>query len=351
MIEKRYQIHIATCFNDVAAERLKIENVLLNFGVFPWSFSEKRTSLNTARARKQIDDCDYIIFIVSNCYGDLSASGISYLHLDFIYALNKGKTILSFVDNQVVQKEPSFNHEIQPNLAEKLVSFKQLLKRESSYFHEYNQTNLLELERGVKSIFSNAVKEKPALGWIRPNQQEQGAGYAQKVEIERLRAKIELLEQQISKASKTSQLSSITADVVSTNSPKITEQDRVAINYRTHAYQDGNFKDIHPVRELSWNQVLKILAPHFHRPALESTFMRALNEYLESTGLEMAREFLPRAHAVDRTHIDQHSLQQIKLQMKWNNWIVPQPNVTGSNRIYWALTPEGQRHLSTSTIS
>lgn len=345
MVEKRYQIHLATCFNDVAAERLKVENVLLNFGVFPWGFSEKRTSLNTSRARKQIDDCDYIMFIVSNCYGDLSASGISYLHLDFIYALNKGKTILSFIDGQSHLKQANFNAELQTNVEDKLASFKQLLKRESSYYYEYNNNNLLDLERGVKNLFSTAVKEKPAIGWIRP-QPASDLSNSNQFEIDRLRARVQLLEQQLVLKSTPSSVH----DVLNDTGAETSEQEVVSIAYRTHAYQDGNFKDIHPTRELNWNQILKILAPHFHRPALESAFMRALNEYLESTGLEVAREFLPRAHAVDRTHIDARSLQQIKLQMKWNNWIVPQPNVTGSNRIYWALTPEGQRHLSTSTI-
>ena len=344
MSEKRYQIHIATCFNDVAAERLKVENVLLNLGVFPWGFSEKRTSLNTARARKQIDDCDYVIFIVSNYYGDLSASGISYLHLDFIYAINKGKTILSFIDSQAHLK-PTYTSDIQINVEDKLSTFKQLLQRESTYAYEYSHTNLLDLERGVKNLFSTAIREKPALGWIRPT--EQVGEHNQQAEMDRLRLKIQILEQQLVKA----QVTPVITSRIESSAANLSQQETISVNYRTHAYQDGNFKDLHPVRELSWNQILKILAPHFHRPALESTFMRALNEYLESTGLEVAREFLPRAHAVDRTNIDSHSLQQIKLQMKWNNWIVPQPNVTGSNRIYWALTPEGQRHLSTSTIS
>ena len=348
MAEKRYQIHIATCFNDVAAERLKVENVLLNLGVFPWGFSEKRTSLNTSRARKQIDDCDYVIFIVSNCYGDLSASGISYLHLDFLYALNKGKTILSFVDSKAHLK-PSYTAEIQINVDDKLQTFKEFIKRESTYYYEYNHSNLLDLERNVKNLFSTAIKEKPALGWIRPQQQPEHG--SQQLEIDRLRLKIQLLEQQLSKVQSNKPHSlNIFSDPI-TNTDTGSQQETITINYCTHAYQDGNFKDIHPVRELSWNQILRILAPHFHRPALESTFLRALNEYLQATGLDAAREFLPRAHAVDRTNIDSHSLQQIKLQMKWNNWIVPQPNVTGSSRIYWALTPEGQRHLSASTIS
>ena len=342
MVEKRYQIHIATCLNDVVAERLKIENVLLNFGVFPWGFSEKRTSLNTSRARKQIDDCDYAIFIVSNCYGDLSASGISYLHLDFIYALNKGKTILSFVDLDA-HLQPEYNSESHSQSGSKLEGFKQLLKRESTYYHAYNHTNLLELERNVKLLFSQAVREKPGVGWVRPtstiNTSQNGST------VEQLQHKIEMLEHEIAR------LQPFTGnDFDFSDSIEGSDQESVLINYRTHAYQDGNFKDLHPTRELTWAQVLRVLAPHFHRPTLESTFMRALNEYLETTGLEIARQYLPRAHAVDRTHIDPRSLQQVKLQMKWNNWIVPQSNTSGGSRVYWALTSEGQKQALVATM-
>lgn len=120
----------------------------------------------------------------------------------------------------------------------------------------------------------------------------------------------------------------------------------MAISYRTHAYQDGNLKDIHPHREIAWLKILQVLAPHFSEATLENTFLRVLNQYLEETALEDAKAVLPRAHAVARTQIDTRCLQQIKLQMKWNNWIVPQPELGSGTRIYWKLTPEGGRLLT-----
>lgn len=104
MSDKRYHVFISTAFQGVEAERLKLEYTLLNLGVFPWQFNEPRNSLNTAQARRQMVECDYVVFVLSDFYGELSASGISYLHLDFSYAVNKKKpfSVLS-ISNRVAK--------------------------------------------------------------------------------------------------------------------------------------------------------------------------------------------------------------------------------------------------------
>lgn len=332
MTEKRYHVYISTSFyGDVKAERLKMEYVLLNIGVFPWEFNERRTSLNTAQARRQIDDCDYVIFLLGGKYGDVSASGISYMHLDFLYALNKQKTILSFID-AVPEQRTALEQETTPDMVKKFTSFREQMKNESQYCIEYN--GLLDLERAVRNTFVKAMRETPALGWVRPKDND-----VLQQEIQRLRKKVAKLEQSLIQ----------TAYEINTPATEVssgTKDEKISVGYRTHAYQDGNLKDIHPQRQMTWMQLLNILAPHFKQPTLENSFLRILNHYLESTALDDAREVLPRAHAVARTQIDARSLQQIKLQMKWNNWIVPQHDSDSGSRIYWELTAEGQRLIA-----
>lgn len=341
MVEKRYQVYIASSYNDVVNERLKVENSLLSSGFFPWEFSERRTSLNTAKSRQQMDESDYVIFVLSGRYGDLSASGISYLHLDFLYAANKNKTIISLVDAHPERKLRE-EQETDEDLIKKLIAFKGVLKRESDYFHQY--TNILDLERACKSLLTSAISEKPALGWVRPQPQDEKS---MSNEVQRLRTKVNELEKQLAA---TSALHTIAAEHLNQDQMQTySQEEKLILNYRAHAYQDGNLQDIHPQREMSWGQILQVLAPHFKRPTLESSFIRALNDYLETTALEDARLFFPRTHAVARAQIDVRSLQQIKLQMKWNNWIVPQPANAASTRVYWALTQEGQKHLTSSS--
>lgn len=331
MSEKRYHVYISTSLNDdVKTERLKLQNALLNMGVFPWEFTERRTSLNTAQARRQIDDCDYVVFLLGAKYGDLSASGISYMHLDFLYALNKQKTILSFID-AAPESRPESERESQPDILRKFHAFREQLKSDSESCTSYN--SYLDLERAVRSDFAKIVKEKPALGWVRPKNNDVFVS-----EVQRLRQKVTELEQRLVQTKNQAVLTQLPENIT-------TESQTVFIHYRTHAYQDGNFKDLHLQHEMTWLQLLQILAPHFKQNAAEITFLQALNEYLTHIALADAQVELPRAHAVARTQIDVRCLQQIKMQMRVNGWIVPQSEPS-SPRVYWQLTTEAEKLLA-----
>lgn len=322
MSDKRYHVFISTAFQGVEAERLKLEYTLLNLGVFPWQFNEPRNSLNTAQARRQMDECDYVVFVLSDFYGELSASGISYLHLDFSYAVNKKKTILSFVNQQ-----PS--SETDPEMIKKRNGLIDLLKSQSEYFQHYN--GLLDFERNLRNAFQKAKSEFPALGWVRPKSND-----VLQSEVVRLREKVAELEQSLIRA----------RQEVSYSQNEQAEQQSFQLSFRTQAYQDGNLKDVAVQKELTWVQALKILAPHFRQPTLEMHFIKVVNAYLEEVALTEVNKIMPRVHAVARTQVDSRSLQQLKLQMKWNNWIIPQAEIGSGTRIYWRLTPEGERALN-----
>lgn len=327
MSDKRYHIFISTAFNGVEAERLKLEYTLLNLGGFPWQFNEPRNSLNTAQARRQMDECDYVIFVLDDEYGELSASGISYLHLDFLYAVNKQKPILSFMSSKT-------STEKDPEIIKKRQGFVDLLKSESEYFQEYS--SLLDFERQVRNIFQKAKTEYPVLGWVRPKSND-----VLQNEIVRLREKVADLEQSLIR----------TRQEASFSQSDQNEQQKFNLHYRTQAYQDGNLKDITPQIELTWLEALKILAPHFKQPTLEMNFIKVMNNYLEGIALEEARKVMPRVHAVSRTHVDTRSLQQLKLQMKWNNWIIPQSDIGSGTRVYWRLTADAERVLNKINVN
>jgi hypothetical protein len=76
-----------------------------------------------------------------------------------------------------------------------------------------------------------------------------------------------------------------------------------------------------------------------------------MNNYLEGIALEEARKVMPRVHAVSRTHVDTRSLQQLKLQMKWNNWIIPQSDIGSGTRVYWRLTADAERVLNKVNVN
>lgn len=339
MAEKRYYVYISTSFEHVKAERMKLQVALIDLNMFPWEFNDRRTSLNTALIRKQIDESDYVIFLIGAKYGDLSASGISYPHLDFLYAMSKQKNIICFVD-ALVMPRPAHERETNLEIQRKFHDFKLLLKKEVKFYYEF--TNTQDLERNVKKKLQQIFKDEPAVGWVRPK--SNGVLHNEIVRLKQQNAELKL-ELEKNKYQATPVMTS--NGVMQVNTPMmLSKTEKFVVQYRTHAYQDGNLKELYPQREMTWHQILKVLASHFTTPAIEANFQRVLNYYLENTALADARESLPRVHAVARTQIDEHCLQQIKLQMKWNNWIVPELQGKYGNRNYWQLTQEGQRQLT-----
>ncbi|KAF1016592.1 MAG: hypothetical protein GAK29_04499 [Acinetobacter bereziniae] len=87
---------------------------------------------------------------------------------------------------------------------------------------------------------------------------------------------------------------------------------KMIIDYRMHAYQDDNFKELSPAREMTWAELLKILSVEFRKPTPEDFFSKVLNDYLNNTGLTDAQVVMPRAHAVSRAQINIRSLHTIK---------------------------------------
>ena len=88
MLDKRYQVFISTSGSEMQPERMILAQTLVGMGFFSWGL-EQRTPLSTAFARRQIDDCDYVIILLGSSYGEQSVSGVGYMHLEYIYAVTK----------------------------------------------------------------------------------------------------------------------------------------------------------------------------------------------------------------------------------------------------------------------
>ena len=96
MLDKRYQVFIITSGKEMQPERMVVSQTLIGMGYFSWGL-EQRTPLSTAFARRQIDDCDYVLLLLGSQYGEQSVSGVSYMHLEYIYAVTKQKPIIVFM--------------------------------------------------------------------------------------------------------------------------------------------------------------------------------------------------------------------------------------------------------------
>lgn len=330
MLDKRYQVFISTSGAEMQPERIILSQTLVGMGFFSWGL-EQRTPLNTAFARRQIDDCDYVVILLGSQYGEQSVSGVGYMHLEYIYAVTKQKPIIVFMHEDPASRDPSL-HDTKPELQEKFKEFSQLLQQEADQVFCYR--TLRDLEMAVRLNMPQMLERYPVSGWVRPQNTQ-----ALHDEIDQLKAKVAQLERDGGTREVDPFLSL----------PKVSMHEVFSFEYRMHAYQDGNFKELKVQKRLTWAQLLAILGSTFINPTPEEFFSKRMNEYLNETGLEDARAEMPRAHAVARAQINIRALHSLKLQMRQNDWIVPSGR-DDRQRLLWQITPKAQKLLDSNLL-
>ena len=330
MLDKRYQVFISTSGSDMQPERMTLSQTLIGMGFFSWGL-EQRTPLSTAFARRQIDDCDYVIMLLGSQYGEQSVSGVGYMHLEYIYAVTKQKPIIVFMHEDPESRDLCL-HDHKPELREKFQEFRKLLQNEVDQIFTYR--SLRDLELAVRLNMSQMLERYPVQGWVRPQDTQ-----ALHDEIDQLKAKLMQLETDLGKREVDPFL----------NIPKASMQDTFVFEYRMHAYQDGNFKELKIQKQMTWALLLQILGKSFTHPTPEEFFSKSINDYLNDHGLEDARAVMPRAHAVARSQINIRALHNIKMQMRQNEWIEPSGR-DDRQRMLWKTTAKGQKLLESNVL-
>lgn len=330
MLDKRYQVFISTSGAEMQPERIILSQTLVGMGFFSWGL-EQRTPLSTAFARRQIDDCDYVVILLGSQYGEQSVSGVGYMHLEYIYAVTKQKPVIVFMHDDPDSRDLSLQ-ENRLELQEKFKAFRHLLQHEVDQVFSYR--SLRDLEMAVRLNMPHMLERYPVSGWVRPQNAQ-----ALHDEIDQLKAKVEQLERD----------GGMRAIDPFLNLPKVSMHEVFSFEYRMHAYQDGNFKELKIQKKLTWTQLLGILGSTFIHPTPEEFFSKRMNEYLNETGLAEARMEMPRAHAVARAQINIRALHSLKLQMRQNDWIVPSGR-DDRQRLLWQITSKAQRLLDSHVL-
>ncbi|WP_426455832.1 DUF4062 domain-containing protein [Acinetobacter sp. KB005] len=320
MLDTRYQIFISTSGRDMQPERMVLSQTLVGMGFFAWGL-EHRTPLTTTLARRQIDECDYVILLLGSQYGEQAISGVSYLSLEYEYALSQAKPIIVFMHEQPENREIDLQ-ETHSQLKDKFLAFRKKLLHEAEHIFYFKTPR--ELELAVRLNIPLMIEQYGGKGWVPAHQAQQLED-----EIKLLKSKILQLEQRVTEPS--------------TQLNEVAPQDIFAFEYQIRAFQDGNFKELKRQRQMTWSQLLSVLAKRFETAVPEENFGICLNEYLNQAGLEDARQELPRAHAVACAQINHKALFRIKNQMQSQGWIVP----TQTEQSYglWKLTTKAQKIL------
>lgn len=129
-MDKRYQVFVSSTFEDLQEERKEVMQALLELDcipagmeLFPASNDDQWTLI-----KRVIDDCDYYLLIVGGKYGSTNEKGISYTQMEFEYALETGKPIISFL-HKSPEKIPAGKSEQDPEKKEKLAEFQKIVKK------------------------------------------------------------------------------------------------------------------------------------------------------------------------------------------------------------------------------
>ena len=255
MQDTRYQVFISTSGNEMQPERAVLTQTLVGMGFFSWGL-EQRTPLSTSIARRQIDDCDYVVILLGSQYGEQSVSGVGYMHLEYIYAMTKQKPVIVFMHEDPESRDAVL-HDHKLELREKFKEFRKQLQHEVDQVFTYR--TLRDLELAVRSNMPQMLERYPVVGWVRPQNTQ-----VLQDEIDSLRAKVKQLETEVG---------SREVDPIATV-PKVSMHEIYSFEYRMHAYQDGNFKEVKPHRKMTWAQLLNVLGTAFVTPTPEEYFSK-----------------------------------------------------------------------------
>ncbi len=329
-MEKIYQVFVSSTFEDLQEERKEVMQALLELDcmpagmeLFPASNDDQWTLI-----KRVINTCDYYLLIIGGRYGSVNEKGISYTQMEFEYAQEIGKPIISFLP-QNPETIPAGKSEKDSEKQQKLEAFKNLAKRKLVKYWE----NPEQLGSIVSRSMIKLIKDFPAEGWVKAN----GAVDETSVkEIARLQKENAELVQRLNE--------------ISTEAPKGTEvfaqgNDQVEIKfyftaeekrcYQSYSCEDEEF--------YTWNELFACVAPQMIDECTDGVFEISLSKYIQDhSNWKEKSEFSKLENAQD-FEISQESFNMIKVQFRALGLITSgeKKRSTSDKQTYWKLTPYG----------
>lgn len=330
-MEKIYQVFVSSTFEDLQEERKEVMQALLELDcmpagmeLFPASNDDQWTLI-----KRVIDACDYYLLIIGGRYGSTNEKGISYTQMEFEYALETGKPIISFLPKNP-GNIPAGKSEKDPEKQEKLDEFKKLAQKKLVKYWE----NAEQLGSVVSRSMIKLIKDFPADGWVRSGT---AVDEATLKEISRLQKENKELQDRLRS--------------IATEAPKGTEQfaqgtDEVIVAFTFNGTHLKNKKRYSCQSSFcfTWNELFEGVAPNMIDECSEERFFYSLCRLIEkcSALLEDDKDFSELGNYEDFT-IKKDSFNLIKVQFRALGLISlsEKKRSTKDTGTYWTLTPYG----------
>lgn len=331
--KQRYHLHICLVRNEDIALENALQVALSDDFFLSWDLIGSPTELNNF-SRHQIDSCDYLLLILGDSYGAVGVSGVSALHLSYIYATTKRRPMLSLIKSELSTHPFSRQRNDLAALIDKEAN-QQMPK--PIYYHEWRDALV-----NFRVALDNLLKEHPKPAWLYPGMV---AGGSEAVIMSSPVTPKPAPDHGLKSAGAPSAVGMGTPIKTATTAamqldfpqPARITDEPVIVDYSAHAFQDGNLHTIIGTHIFVWADllnVLKTLVPPFSTDMLQ----RRLNDSLKDVAMQEASKNLPNVHAVSRCQINATEMQWLKTQLVNNNWLLKASDTRGTREL-WQLHP------------
>jgi hypothetical protein len=327
--DKRYQVFISSTYQDLQEERQEVIQALLELDCIP-SGMELFPAANDDQwtlIKKVIDDCDYYLVIVAGRYGSVNSGGTSFTEMEYRYALEKGKPIISFIHKNPGLL-PANRCEDDHQKKQKLETFRTLVQNKMCRFWE----SPAELGSQVSRSLIKLIKSNPAIGWVRADLVPDKSAIE---EILMLKRQIEELETSIK--------------AIRTTAPEGTHDlsqadDLTEINF---TYQIGKYGFGTSMTDsflVTWDGLFSTISPLMIHEATDIDLKRALDQFVEDVNkTQINEDLITEGLQAKEFKVSDDDFQTIKVQFRALGLItksVKQRSIKDTST-YWTLTPFG----------
>ncbi len=315
-MEKKYQVFVSSTYEDLQEERKKVMEALLQMNCFPVGMEYFNASDESQWdvIKSLIDECDYYVLIVAGRYGSIEeATGKSYTQKEYEYAESIGVPTIAFL-HKSISSLPKGKTESDPSVEARLEAFKSEVKKHLCKFWDTSDS----LASQVVLSLNNLIKTKPRTGWIKA---DQTASLEANSEILKLRKEIDEYKKKIYQY-EISEPKGID-DLAQGN-------DTIALLFYSQLKGTGEV-------ELTWNNMISLLAPLLIVECSEVNLKRALSEFYKINYRGGSGAWF----------ISEESFQSVKVQMMALGIIQESARIhsTADTNVYWSLTPWGKTLL------
>lgn len=363
MSQHRYHIHVCLVKNEQPELENALQIALADSYFLTWDLNGTPANFMDY-TRKQIDRCDYVLFVLGDSYGNLSPSGVSYLHLSYVYATTKRKTLFTLIKQAELVTLNNDTH------ARQRGDFAGTLEKDQTDYTTFYGNDLESAMSQCLFNLKQLIERFPKAGWVKsaklnleanerlfkPNKSLNLPKTNEPSNKDSLFNE-RLVQSSVQSSVKDSWLSSSTAkpsispfssSATKTTATTVTAEsgaeplaleDTVTVQYTAHAYKDGNLTDLTLTQALMWLDIVVSLRK-LKEPFTSDMMQRNLNHLLNGYALTSAKKIQPNTHAVARAQINANDFETIKQQLVAQDWLTAVKPIAGVQRDLWQLSDE-----------